>query len=81
MLGFFDDFTTSFEAGALKPDAKIYENALARANCEPQECFYTDDIEEYVLKAASFGINAEVYTQTDKTRQALQSLGVAVADN
>lgn len=81
VLGFFDDFTTSFEAGALKPDAKIYENALARANCEPQECFYTDDIEEYVLKAASFGINAEVYTQTDKTRQALQSLGVAVADN
>lgn len=75
----FDALTTSFEAGALKPDAAIYEDALSKANCEPPDCFYTDDIEDYVVKARSFGINAEVYTQTPLTRQALIQLGVNVS--
>ncbi len=78
VLDHFDAFTTSFEAGALKPDARIYEDALSKANCAPQDCFYTDDIENYVLKARQFGINAEIYTQTDKTRQALRMLGIEV---
>jgi glucose-1-phosphatase len=79
VLGRFDAFTTSFEAGALKPDDPIYIDALSKANCEPQSCFYTDDIEAYVLKARTFGINAEIYTETNKTRQALRMLGLEVA--
>lgn len=78
ILNHFDAFTTSFEAGALKPDARIYRDALSKAKCDPQECFYTDDIEDYVVGARGFGINSEVYTQTEKTRQALRMLGVAV---
>jgi len=76
VLDRFDDFTTSFAAGAQKPDAPIYEDALARAHCDPQECFYTDDIEAYVTAARAYGIQAEVYTTTASTRAALRPLGV-----
>ena len=79
VLNSFDALTTSFQAGVLKPEASIYEDALSKADCEPNECFYTDDIEEYVIAARNFGINAEVYSVTSKTRTALQSLGVTVS--
>ncbi len=79
ILQHFDAFTTSYEAGALKPEPAIYEDALRKANCDPESCFYTDDIEDYVLKARTFGIHAEVYTATPLTRMALQTLGVNVA--
>lgn len=80
ILSRFDALTTSFEAGALKPDASIYQDALNKAQAEPHHCFYTDDIEDYVLAARSHGINAEVYTDTPTTRQALQKLGVSLSE-
>lgn len=78
VLSRFDAFTTSYEAGAQKPDDPIYLDALAKAGCQPAECFYTDDIEAYILKARSFGIHAEIYTETTNTRSALRKLGVDV---
>ncbi|MDG1893965.1 MAG: HAD family phosphatase [Fuerstiella sp.] len=78
VLNCFDALTTSYEAGVLKPESGIYEDALNKTDSEPQECFYTDDIEEYVIAARTFGIHAEVYSETTKTRTALQSLGVAI---
>lgn len=79
VLNYFDAMTTSFEVGALKPDPLIYQDAVARANCDAQQCFYTDDIEPYVNQARSLGIHAEVYTDTSLTRAALRKLGVPVA--
>ena len=78
VLDLFDDMTTSFAAGALKPDAAIYQHALARAQAAPSECFFTDDIEAYVTAARRFGIHAEVYTDTERTRRQLRELGVPV---
>ena len=75
----FDDFTTSFDVGALKPDAAIYEDALARAACPAENCFYTDDIETYVTAAKQRGIHGYTYTDTVKTRSALRELGVDVS--
>lgn len=79
ILDAFDDMTTSFHVGALKPAESIYLDAIERAGCLPEECFYTDDIEAYVLKGRDLGVNAEIYTTTDKTRNALKQLGVAIA--
>lgn len=80
VLSWFDDMTTSCESKALKPETAIYNDALARANCPPEHCFYTDDIEDYVVKARQFGINAEVYSETTHTRAALRNLGVPVSE-
>lgn len=78
ILEHFDALTTSFEAGAMKPDRGIYEDALSKANCPPEHCFYTDDIEDYVLKARTLGIHAAVYTDTAETRRELRLLGVRI---
>jgi len=79
VLNRFDAMTTSYEVGVLKPELAIYEDALAKAKCEPQHCFYTDDIEDYVNAARELGINAHPYTTTASAREALRQLGVDVA--
>jgi len=76
VLDLFDDITMSCEVGALKPDPAIYESALAQAKCDPADCFYTDDIEDYVTQAVSMGIQAHVYRDAVTTRATLGSLGV-----
>ena len=76
VLELMDDRVTSFEAGAIKPEDRIYEVALSKALCEPGECFYTDDIEAYIRKAETFGINARLYTSTEGLRNSLRDLKV-----
>jgi putative hydrolase of the HAD superfamily len=68
ILNLFDAKVLSFEVGALKPHPRIYSAALEAAQCSPQECFYTDDIPEYILAARTYGIDAEVFTDV-KTLQ------------
>ncbi len=76
VLDLFDDITTSWEVGALKPDPVIYESALGQAKCDAADCFYTDDIEDYVTQARSMGIQAHVYKDAATTRATLASLGI-----
>lgn len=76
LLNRFDDFTTSYQAGATKPFDRIYEDALSRIQCEPGECFYTDDIPDYIDAAKRFGIDAEVFTSAERTRECLVARGM-----
>lgn len=78
-LDLFDEITTSWEVGALKPDPRIYESALAHAKCEAADCFFTDDIEDYVTQAISMGIQAHVYQNALTTRTTLRSLGIDIS--
>ena len=48
----------SHEAGAMKPTPLIYQKAVEAAGCLPEECFFTDDIPEYVEGARRYGIDA-----------------------
>lgn len=75
-LDLFDDITTSWEVGALKPDRRIYESALAQAQCAAEDCFYTDDIADYITQAARMGIQAHVFEDAATTRATLRSLGI-----
>lgn len=58
LLDHFDDYILSYEVGAMKPLERIYEAALEKAGCRPEECFYTDDIPAYVEGARKAGIDA-----------------------
>jgi putative hydrolase of the HAD superfamily len=78
VLDRFDQFVTSFAAGALKPEPAIFEAALSAAHCEPQECFYTDDMAVNIEAARRFGIDAEVYTDTPTLLEHLRDRGVAI---
>ena len=64
VLARFDHLVLSYEVGAMKPDPPIYEAALQAIHCEPGECLYTDDIVENVERARGFGLQAEVFIDT-----------------
>ena len=57
-IGHFHELVLSYRVGAMKPDPKIYQAAIAAAGCRPHECFFTDDIPEYVEGARREGIDA-----------------------
>jgi FMN phosphatase YigB (HAD superfamily) len=58
ILGHFEKRALSHEVGAAKPSPVIYQKAVELAGCQPEECFFTDDIAEYVEGARSLGIDA-----------------------
>ncbi|MGD9856584.1 MAG: HAD family hydrolase [Planctomycetaceae bacterium] len=78
VLARFDQLVASYEAGAIKPEPAIFEAALAAAHCEPQECFYTDDVPENVAAARTYGIDAEVYVDTPSLVGQLLARGIDI---
>lgn len=71
-LRLFDGYVLSFKIGARKPEKKIFEEALNLAECRNQECFYTDDIPEFISAAKSLNIDAEQYTTTQQLKEHLR---------
>ena len=76
LLAGFDAFALSYEAGTLKPGAAIYDRALDFAGCRPEECFYVDDIAEYVTAARDRKIQAAVFVDAEDYRRELVERGV-----
>lgn len=60
-LSFFDDLVLSHKVGSLKPERSIYEVALEKALCKPEECLFIDDVKKFVDAAKKFGFNAVHY--------------------
>jgi epoxide hydrolase-like predicted phosphatase len=58
MQGPFDAFVLSYEVGAMKPDAKIYDAAEAAAGVAANEIFFVDDRQENVDAAIARGWHA-----------------------
>ena len=76
LLRHFDEYVLSYQVGALKPSPRIYEEAIARARCEPAECFFTDDIAEYVTAARTAGIDAVQFESAAQIERELRRRGV-----
>jgi len=72
----FEHAVLSFEVGALKPDQKIYEAAIARAGVAPAEIFFTDDLAENVAAARAAGIDAVAYESAQRLAAELRSRGL-----
>ena len=69
ILRHFHELVLSYEVKAMKPQPEIYRAAIEKAGCRPEECFYTDDIPEYVEGARRLGIDAVQFqgaTQLEK---------------
>jgi len=77
LLRHFHSLVLSYEVKAMKPDPAIYRAALDRAGCRPEECFYTDDIGEYVEGARRMGIDAVQFRGADALQQDLRTRGIA----
>ncbi|MBI1790861.1 MAG: HAD family phosphatase [Acidobacteria bacterium] len=76
ILRHFDDYILSHEVGAMKPSPQIYQAALASAGCEPGECFFTDDIAEYVAAAKQAGIDAVQFLSASQLQREMRQRGI-----
>lgn len=76
ILRHFDAYVLSHEVGAMKPLPAIYAKAIEEARCPAQECFFTDDIAEYVEGARRAGIDAVQFESCEQVSRELRSRGV-----
>jgi putative hydrolase of the HAD superfamily len=78
ILRHFRDLVLSYKVGAMKPSPLIYQKAVEAAGCRPEECFFTDDIPEYVAGAKQQGIDAVQFQSAEQIRNELHARGVDV---
>jgi putative hydrolase of the HAD superfamily len=76
LFRYFDDFVLSYEVGALKPDTTIYRTAIERAECRPEECFFTDDIAINVDAARINGMDAIQFQSAAQLEEELRARGL-----
>ncbi len=68
----FDGYILSYEVGAMKPHAKIYEELEKMAGRRGADIFYIDDRLENVEAGAARGWQIVLHESPEKTRAALQ---------
>jgi len=72
----FDHRILSHEVGAMKPERKIYDVAIAAAGKPAESLFFTDDREENVESALKMGIRAHQFRSLSGLIAALKECGV-----
>jgi putative hydrolase of the HAD superfamily len=76
MLRHFHERILSYEVHAMKPRREIFQAALERCGCPPEECFYTDDIAAYVEAALRLGIDAVQFESLAQLERELKARGI-----
>ncbi|MEY2429734.1 MAG: hypothetical protein QOJ40_2619, partial [Verrucomicrobiota bacterium] len=72
----FDGYIFSYEQGAMKPDAKIYEVVERQAGHRQADILYLDDRPENVAAGADRGWQVILQESPEKTRRMVESLGL-----
>ena len=76
ILRHFHHLVLSYEVKAMKPRPEIFQAAIALAGCRPEECFYTDDIADYVAAARKLGIDAVRFESLEQLQRELTARGI-----
>jgi putative hydrolase of the HAD superfamily len=66
----------SYDVKCMKPDALIYEVAIARAKCRPDQIFFVDDRPDNVESAVAAGLDAVQYTSAGRLAEDLRERGL-----
>jgi epoxide hydrolase-like predicted phosphatase len=74
ILDQFDSVTISSEEGVMKPDARIYQIALARASVRAEEAIFVDDVLTNVEAARRLGMEGLHFVDPTATRADLARL-------
>jgi HAD superfamily hydrolase (TIGR01509 family) len=72
----FDGYVLSYEHGAMKPEAKLYEVVERMTGCRGAELFYLDDRPENVEAGAARGWRTVLHESPEKTRVAMAAAGL-----
>ena len=73
----FRDYILSYESQSMKPDPKIYQDAIKTANRPANEIFFIDDKPENVEGAIATGMDAVINTTAEQAIVDLHSRGVS----
>ena len=76
LLHHFHHLVLSHEVKSMKPDPAIYQAAIANAHCLPEECFYTDDIEENIEAGKRAGLDAVLFESREQIEAAMRARGI-----
>jgi glucose-1-phosphatase len=76
LLRHFHGLILSYEVKAMKPQPEIFYKAIEMAGCRAEECFYTDDIAEYVAAARRLGIDAVQFESSEQLQREMASRGI-----
>ncbi len=66
----------SFQVGAMKPADDIYQAAFLKAQADPEQCLYIDDIHEYIAASRKLGLQAIHYQSQEQLQQELEQLQI-----
>lgn len=72
----FDGYILSYEHGVMKPDAKLYEVVERQCGRRNGEILYVDDRPENIAAGAARGWQVVLQESAEKTRAAVQKLGL-----
>ena len=75
---FFGTEVTSYESKSMKPDAKIYADAIATAGVKANEIFFTDDKPENISAAIAAGMDAVLFESAAKLVIALRERNILI---
>ncbi len=75
-LRLFDHFVLSYEIGAMKPDARIYQEAVRLAGVPASACVFIDDRLANVEGARRAGLQAVQFQSVEQCTRELKTLGV-----
>lgn len=78
IFSLFDDRlrVLSFRVGVMKPETRIYQEAISRSQSQPNLCVYIDDLEENVLAGREAGMYGICCYSPKQVMQELRELGV-----
>ncbi|MCP4600680.1 MAG: HAD family phosphatase [Proteobacteria bacterium] len=68
--------TLSFDIGVLKPNPESYRQAAGNVGFSPEECFFTDDLEENIEGALKVGMDAVLFTGKQNLEKQLIDRGI-----
>jgi FMN phosphatase YigB (HAD superfamily) len=75
IIHLFDHYILSYEVGSRKPESLIFAHALSRAESPIENCFYTDDVAEYIHAAKKEGLDGEVFSTAGILKKQLMERG------
>jgi FMN phosphatase YigB (HAD superfamily) len=77
-LALFDEFIVSYQVGVLKPNPRIYQEALRRSGLPARACVFVDDRSANVDGAARLGIHAVLFQSPAQLKNDLLRLGAVI---
>jgi putative hydrolase of the HAD superfamily len=74
----FQELILSYQVGASKPEARIYQEVLDRSGLPAENILFVDDLEPNVRAARSLGIQSIQFTGIENLKRELKVLGIEI---